>query len=109
MAGPDQSRLDETAFLRMLRNYDLRILIDSGAQILEQSNRELAETWLRIDGRATVALYFDGDSPFILSKQGTITPLLASPYADNLDEVLVYLDEVSSRPSYFMDPKTYPP
>lgn len=96
MAGPDQSRLDEIGFLHMLRNNNLRILIDSGAQILEQSNKELAEQWLKIDGRATVALYFDGDSPVILSKQGARTPLLASPYADNLHEVLVYLDEVSS-------------
>ncbi|XXH01214.1 hypothetical protein Hte_007568 [Hypoxylon texense] len=97
MAGRDESRLDETGFLQMLRSYNLRILIDSGAQILEQSNRELAENWLRMDGRATVALYFDGDSPYILSKQGTRTPLLASPYADNLNEVLVYLDEAHTR------------
>ncbi|KAI1771547.1 hypothetical protein F4818DRAFT_454673 [Hypoxylon cercidicola] len=97
MAGPDHSRLDEISFLQMLKRYNIRILVDSGAQILEQSNRELAENWLRLDGRATVALYFDGDSPYILSKQGTKTPLLASPYADNLNDVLVYLDEAHTR------------
>ncbi|KAK6953357.1 hypothetical protein Daesc_005660 [Daldinia eschscholtzii] len=95
MADHNQKRLSEIAFLHMLRKFDngIRILIDSGAQILEQSNKELAENWLKIDGRAAAALYFDGDSPFILSKQNTRTPLLASPYADNLNEVLVYLDE----------------
>ncbi|OTB13832.1 hypothetical protein K445DRAFT_368338 [Daldinia sp. EC12] len=99
MADHNQKRLSEIAFLHMLRKFDngIRILIDSGAQILEQSNKELAENWLKIDGRAAAALYFDGDSPFILSKQNTRTPLLASPYADNLNEVLVYLDEAHTR------------
>ncbi|KAI1808649.1 hypothetical protein F4811DRAFT_569460 [Daldinia bambusicola] len=99
MADQNQKRLSEIAFLKMLKKFDngIRILIDSGAQILEQSNKELAENWLKIDGRAAAALYFDGDSPFILSKQNTRTPLLASPYADNLNEVLVYLDEAHTR------------
>ncbi|OTA99967.1 hypothetical protein M426DRAFT_324705 [Hypoxylon sp. CI-4A] len=97
MADPKNKRLTETNFLYMLRAHNIRILIDSGAQILEQSNRELAENWLKVDGRATVALYFDGDTPYILSKQGMRTPFLASPYADNLNEVLVYLDEAHTR------------
>ncbi|KAI0848819.1 hypothetical protein F5Y00DRAFT_270020 [Daldinia vernicosa] len=99
MADHNQKRLGETQFLQMLKRFDknIRILIDSGAQILELSNKELAEHWLRINGEAAAALYFDGDSPFILSKQNTRTPLLASPYADNLDEVLVYLDEAHTR------------
>ncbi|KAK6835101.1 hypothetical protein PG987_009795 [Apiospora arundinis] len=46
---------------------------------------------------AEVALYFEGDKPMIVSKQGAKTPLLATPYADNLDGVLVYLDEVHTR------------
>ncbi|KAI1659373.1 hypothetical protein F4813DRAFT_331455 [Daldinia decipiens] len=99
MADHNHKRLSEIAFLYMLKKFDtgIRILIDAGAQILEQSNKELAENWLKIDGRADAALYFDGDSPFILSKQNTRTPLLASPYADNLDKVLVYLDEAHTR------------
>ncbi|KAI1412715.1 hypothetical protein F5Y13DRAFT_199582 [Hypoxylon sp. FL1857] len=97
MADRTQKRITEYSFLQMLKRNNIRILIDSGAQILEQSNKELAENWLKVDGAATVALYFDGDSPFILSKQGMKTPLLASPYADNLNEVLVYLDEAHTR------------
>lgn len=94
MADENRKRISEITFLHMLRRHNIRILIDSGAQILEQSNKELAENWLKVDGRAAVALYFEGDSPWIISKQGNRTPLLASPYADNLNEVLVYLDEV---------------
>ena len=91
----NHKRLSEHAFLHMLKRENIRILIDSGAHILEMDNLELARTWLKVDGRANVALYFDSENkPFILSKQGTQTPLLASPYADKLSEVLVYLDEV---------------
>ncbi|KAI1207799.1 uncharacterized protein F4807DRAFT_469017 [Annulohypoxylon truncatum] len=97
MADQNHKRISEISFLCLLRDRNIRILIDSGAQILEQSNKELAENWLKVDGRAGVALYFEGDSPWILSKQGTKTPLLASPYADNLNEVLVYLDEAHTR------------
>lgn len=96
----NHKRLSEYAFLQMLKTHHLKILIDAGAQILEMNNSELAQTWLKVDGRATVALFFEGDKPYIISKQGTITPLLASPYADNLSEVLVYLDEVWSPPTF---------
>ncbi|KAI1371939.1 hypothetical protein F4677DRAFT_449941 [Hypoxylon crocopeplum] len=97
MADDNGKRLTENSFLKILKNHNLRVLIDSGAQILEQSNRELAESWLQIDGRAEAALFFDGDSPWILSKLGTKIPLLASPYVDNLSDVLVYLDEAHTR------------
>ncbi|RYP67972.1 hypothetical protein DL769_005619 [Monosporascus sp. CRB-8-3] len=93
----DHKRLSEVSFLQVLKSHNIRVLIDAGAQILEMNNLELAETWLKLDGRATVALFFDEDRPFIVSKQGTRTPLLASPYADNLSEVLVYLDEAHTR------------
>ncbi|RYP92931.1 hypothetical protein DL770_000981 [Monosporascus sp. CRB-9-2] len=93
----DHKRLSEISFLQVLKMHNIRVLIDAGAQILEMNNLELAETWLKLDGRATVALFFDGDRPYIVSKQGAKTPLLASPYADNLSEVLVYLDEAHTR------------
>ncbi|KAI0003525.1 hypothetical protein F4779DRAFT_621832 [Xylariaceae sp. FL0662B] len=97
MADSTQRRLTEEDFLHLLRRCNIRVLIDAGAQILEQSNLELAQNWLKVDGRATVALYFQDDKPYIVSKQGARTPLLASPYADNLREVLVYLDEAHTR------------
>ncbi|KAI1637344.1 hypothetical protein F4809DRAFT_649926 [Biscogniauxia mediterranea] len=93
----NQRRLTETGFLGLLKRHNIRVLIDAGACILEMSNLELAKQWLKMDGKATVALYFEDDRPYIVSKQGTKTPLLASPYADNLREVLVYLDEAHTR------------
>lgn len=90
-------RLDETGFLHLLKKMKIHILIDAGASILEMDNRTLAMTWLGIDDKANAALYFEGDKPWILSKEGSRIPLLASAYADNLHGVLVYLDEAHTR------------
>ncbi|KAH7018186.1 uncharacterized protein B0I36DRAFT_394922 [Microdochium trichocladiopsis] len=100
MRLPLGKRMSEEQFLFMLKSHGkdgIRILIDSGAQILEMTNAELVQKWLKMDGRASAALYFSRDRPYIMSKTGTTVPLSASPYADNLKEVLVYLDEAHTR------------
>ncbi|KAK6850418.1 hypothetical protein PG987_000052 [Apiospora arundinis] len=97
IADRNGNRLPEVEFLRMLSRHRYRILIDAGASILEMDNYTLAITWLQVDNFASAALFFEGDKPMIVSKQGAKTPLLATPYVDNLDEVLVYLDEVHTR------------
>jgi hypothetical protein len=82
----------------MLRSRNIRILIDAGAQILEMDNKTLAKTWLSIDGRCEAALFFDStNKPWVVSKLGRETPLLASPFADDLTKCLVYLDEAHTR------------
>ncbi|KMU80414.1 hypothetical protein CISG_02265 [Coccidioides immitis RMSCC 3703] len=91
-------RLSETELLKSLCEKKIRMLIDSGAQILEMDNQSLAKVWLQIDHEAPAVLYFDSDNkPFILYRNGSGTPLLASPYADNLADCLVYLDEAHTR------------
>lgn len=89
-------RATERDLLYMLKMQRIRILIDAGAHILEMDNETLAQTWLTIDSQVDAALYFDKDNkPWIISGKGRKTPLLASPYADDLSQCLVYLDEVS--------------
>jgi len=89
-------RATERDLLHMLKVQRIRILIDAGAHILEMDNETLAQTWLTIDSQVDAALYFDKDNkPWIISGKGRRTPLLASPYADDLSQCLVYLDEVS--------------
>lgn len=91
-------RATERDFLFMLRRMNIKILIDAGAQILEMDNETLAKTWLSIDGRRDAALYFDSaNKPWVISKKNRKTPLLASPYADDLSDCLVYLDEAHTR------------
>lgn len=98
ITNPRGGRATECDLLCMLMNQDIRILIDAGAQILEMDNKTLARTWLEIDKRCDAALYFDSNNkPWVISKVGRETPLLASPYADDLTKCLVYLDEAHTR------------
>lgn len=42
-------------------------------------------------------VYFRDNKPIVLYRQGRQVPLLASPFADDLGECLVYLDEAHTR------------
>jgi hypothetical protein len=77
----------------------IRILIDAGAQILEHSNKDFAKAWLNVDTDAAAAVYFDEDHrAWALYRSGNkCVPLLASPFADNLERCVVYLDESHCR------------
>ncbi|KAH6855507.1 hypothetical protein B0I37DRAFT_395568 [Chaetomium sp. MPI-CAGE-AT-0009] len=91
-------RATECDLLFLLMKQNIRILIDAGAQILEMDNKTLARTWLGIDKRCDAALFFDStNKPWIIDKLGRETPLLASPYVDDLTKCLVYLDEAHTR------------
>ncbi|KAM5467607.1 hypothetical protein MferCBS49748_003855 [Microsporum ferrugineum] len=94
----DGKRLTETGLLELLRNMKIRVLIDAGAQILEMDNLSLVKEWLRVDWKAPAAMYFNTENkPYIIYRNGYQVPLLASPYADNLADCLVYLDEAHTR------------
>ncbi|KAJ2898169.1 hypothetical protein MKZ38_004135 [Zalerion maritima] len=91
-------RIGEVEFLQNLSRKYIRVLIDAGAQILEMSNEALARTWLEVDGTALAALFFGPDNKaYIITKTGGKTPHLASPFADDLNQVLVYLDQAHTR------------
>ncbi|KAK4183027.1 hypothetical protein QBC35DRAFT_545071 [Podospora australis] len=105
ITDPRGGRATERDLLFMLKRKNIRILIDAGAQILEMDNETLARAWLNIDGSCEAALYFDSaNKPWVVSKTGRRTPLLASPYADDLSKCLVYLDEAHTRGTDLMFP-----
>ena len=88
-------RATELDLLHGLKKKSIRVLIDAGAQILEMDNETVVDQWLKIDGGALAGLYFDqGNKPWVLTRQGKKTPLVASPFADDFSQCLVYLDEV---------------
>ena len=91
----DRRRQSEEGFLRMLHARGIRVLVDAGAQILEMDNISLAKQWLQVDHRAPAALYFDKDTgkPWVINRDNRRTPLIASTYADDLHECLVYIDQ----------------
>lgn len=78
----------------------IRILIDAGAQILEMDNLSLVKAWLEIAVDAPAAVFFDESSrPMVVYRNnyGNQIPLAASPFAEDLGESLVYLDEAHTR------------
>lgn len=90
--------ISETGLLLRLHDRGIRVLIDAGAQILEMSNLALCKAWLEISENAPAAVYFDeSNKPYVIYRHGHKTPLLASPYADDLGDCLVYLDEAHTR------------
>lgn len=90
--------LSELDLLEMISTMGIRILIDVGAQVLEMDNLSLVKEWLRVDPERPAAVYFNAENkPFVYYRRGHQMPLLASPYADNLSDCLVYLDEAHTR------------
>ncbi|CBX97993.1 hypothetical protein LEMA_P094020.1 [Plenodomus lingam JN3] len=94
-----EKRLSEREFLEQLREKNIRVLIDAGAYILEMSNENLVKAWMDIDTRPPAAVYFGADNRAWVRYRGIkeSVPLLATPFVDNMDNCLVYLDEAHTR------------
>ncbi|GLB04652.1 hypothetical protein AtubIFM57258_010668 [Aspergillus tubingensis] len=91
-------RRSEAELLSDLADSKIRVLIDAGAFILEMDNLTVVKTWLEKDTAPQAAVYFDTDNkPWVWYRIGRKSPLLATPYADNLQDCLVYLDEAHTR------------
>ncbi|CBF79793.1 hypothetical protein AN7637.2 [Aspergillus nidulans FGSC A4] len=96
--GPYERRMSENALLEYLYKENIRVLIDAGAFIMEMNNETVAKTWLQADWKAKGAVYFGDDNiPWVMYRNFKRAPLFASPFADDLSEALVYLDEARSR------------
>ncbi|GKU06108.1 unnamed protein product [Fusarium langsethiae] len=91
--------LTERGLLELLGREKMRILIDAGAYILEMENQDLAAAWLEICPDAQGAVYFSSDSRIMVRArfQKQPVPLLASSFADNLKDCVVYIDEAHTR------------
>ncbi|KAI1370598.1 hypothetical protein F4677DRAFT_437927 [Hypoxylon crocopeplum] len=96
---PEGKRLSEEELLTQLKEQHIRVLIDAGAYILEMDNETLAVTWLSIDHGAKAAVYFGNDNRAWVHYRGekVDVPLLATPFADNLNDCLVYIDQAHTR------------
>ncbi|KAL2063392.1 hypothetical protein VTL71DRAFT_5197 [Oculimacula yallundae] len=78
----------------------IRVLIDAGAQILEMENADLVRAWLDIDLEAQAGVYFDENSkPMVIYRNNYArrTPLVATPFVDDLSGCLVYMDQAHTR------------
>ncbi|KAF7977108.1 hypothetical protein HWV62_4707 [Athelia sp. TMB] len=97
--GGDGERLSTKAFLkRMVQQIpEIRVLLDVGAQMLDMHNSELASHWLSLNPNAAAVIFFgDNDEMMVMTKDGS-EPLISSPFRQQLEKCLVYLDDVHTR------------
>ena len=93
-------RLTTPERLRLLTTEqpDIRVLLDVGAQVLDFSNRQVAEAWLDISRDTSGAIYFnENDELMVLTRNGVSQPMLSSPLCRQLDRCVVYLDHAHTR------------
>ncbi|RPB26636.1 hypothetical protein L211DRAFT_804139 [Terfezia boudieri ATCC MYA-4762] len=98
----ERLRVDELLYRLSESAKPVQVLLDVGAQVLEMTNKQVAEHWLGLATRSNqpwiAAVYFDDDDELmVISKDGSIQPYMISPYVKNMDRCLVYLDESHTR------------
>lgn len=99
IAERNGKRLCEIDLLSRMEYKRIRILIDAGAYILEMENIDVVKKWLEIDTQAKAGLYFDKNNRAMILYRGRREPipLVATPFAEDLQECVVYLDEAHTR------------
>ncbi|KAI3325697.1 hypothetical protein HD806DRAFT_552951 [Xylariaceae sp. AK1471] len=89
----------------------VRVILDVGAQILELDNLGVAREWLSriqdLDGTEAVVFFNVHDELSVLDRKGRIEPLQVSPYINQLDLCLVFLDEAHTRGTELKLPRHY--
>ncbi|KAK2733456.1 hypothetical protein FQN57_002110 [Myotisia sp. PD_48] len=76
---------------------NVRVLIDVGAQVLED-NHAVAVEWLKIIPDVDAAVYYNNqDDIVVMDRNGHVESLAASSFQDRLGNCLVYLDQHHSR------------
>lgn len=87
---------------------EVRVLLDSGALTLEQNNRQVAGTRLKMRDQAIQAVVcFDDEERSVLDRTGCVESLQTSPFVKQLDSCMVYLDEAHTRGTDLGLPRKY--
>ena len=88
----------------------VRVILDVGAQVLELTNEQVVREWLSKVGasQAQAAIFFDDRNELsVLHQDGTVESFLVSPFAKQMDQCLVYLDESHTRGTDLKLPTDY--
>ena len=98
---PDTAR-NIRGMLEHLRDKEpaTHVLLDVGAQVLTLQNQGVAKLWLEVDRCPEIeaAVFVDSkDELQVLRRDGTVELLDSSPYLEQLDRCVVYLDEAHTR------------
>ncbi|KAL1969915.1 hypothetical protein VTN77DRAFT_7424 [Rasamsonia byssochlamydoides] len=112
MPRQGKGSLDADSLLRMVvaSRPPVRVIIDVGAQVLELRNEQVAGAWLALlpEPEAQAVIFFsEQDELCVLSRLGTVEFLRMSPFAQKMDQCLVYLDEAHTRGTDLRLPADY--
>ena len=104
--------LDAESLLQLIIRSEppVRVILDVGAQVLEWTNEEVAQSWLwRAPASESQAVVFfdDCNELSVLGRDGVTEPLMISPFAKQMDQCLVYLDEAHTRGTDLKLPTNY--
>ncbi|KAG8953382.1 hypothetical protein FRC03_011783 [Tulasnella sp. 419] len=99
----------EQSFLHLLgeQKPEIRVLLDVGAQILKLSNEEVASEWLDSNSNPDVqaVVFFNSDDEiFVRARNGMVEAFVSSPFRQQLDKCLLYLDDAHTRGTDFKLP-----
>lgn len=103
---------DAEHLLNVINNLSppIRVILDVGAQILELDNHQVAEKWLgmSIKGSSKAVVFFNDDEELsVLDRKGCVELLQVSPFAKQLGDCLIYLDEAHTRGTDLKLPRDY--
>ncbi|KAL5320169.1 hypothetical protein ACEPPN_010970 [Leptodophora sp. 'Broadleaf-Isolate-01'] len=102
--------LDAEALLKVAATLDppVRVILDVGAQVLELQNEAFANAWLSRIPDAQAVIFVDIRNEIcVLSRDGRKEFLQVSPFAKQMDQCLVYLDESHTRGTDLKLPDDY--
>ncbi|XP_055306475.1 uncharacterized protein LOC129570781 [Sitodiplosis mosellana] len=88
------------AIIEKLVNFEIPVLLDSGALMLELNNKQVAEEWLKMasDSFFDAAVYFDSQDVLqTVDRNDVVAEFDCSVYRENLNRCLVYLDDTHTR------------
>ncbi|QRV92773.1 kinase-like protein [Ceratobasidium sp. AG-Ba] len=106
--GASGETCSATEFMDMLvkQTPEIRVLLDVGAQMLELTNDELVKYWLKLRPDVSAAVYFNShDELVILPQNGSPAAFHSSPFAQQMDKCIVYLDDGHTRGTDLKLPK----
>ncbi|KAF4469857.1 hypothetical protein FALBO_3237 [Fusarium albosuccineum] len=107
------STFDTEALLQMVTKMsaNTRVILDVGAQVIDLTNLEFAREWLsRYKGNENtqaVICFSELDEIIVVDRSGKVEELQTSPFADQLDQCLVFLDEAHTRGTDLKLPANY--
>ncbi|KAF9769646.1 hypothetical protein IL306_012919 [Fusarium sp. DS 682] len=92
-------------------NTQTRVVLDVGAQVIDLTNLEFAKQWLaryqNDDNTQAVVCFNEDDETIVLDRSGKVEELETSPFAEQLDRCLVFLDESHTRGTDLRLPPNY--